>query len=204
MTSLTPAASLRFGRFELQNHERRLLVDGVAAVLGARAFDLLQVLAERPGRLMGKRALMELVWPGLVVQDNNLAAQMSALRKVVGNDVIATIPGRGYRFVARIESATPAVPSNVAAAAPTAAARAPFTVSWGGLVALADDDARATAKAERLRAGPHVLVGGPDRVANALRDYVDAGAEWLMIAPVDSSDPDNARILGEEILPRLR
>src|SRR5262245_33119143 len=112
MTSLAPAAPLRFGRFELQNHERRLLVDGVAAVLGARAFDLRQVLAERPGRLMGKRALIELVWPGLVVQDNNLAAQMSALRKVVGNDVIATIPGRGYRFVARIESAAPAAPSN--------------------------------------------------------------------------------------------
>ena len=38
----------------------------------------------------------------------------------------------------------------------------------------------------------------------ALRAYVEAGAEWLIIGPVDSSDPDNARILGEEILPRLR
>jgi alkanesulfonate monooxygenase SsuD/methylene tetrahydromethanopterin reductase-like flavin-dependent oxidoreductase (luciferase family) len=52
--------------------------------------------------------------------------------------------------------------------------------------------------------GDHVLVGGPERVAAALRAYVDAGAEWLMIGPIDSSDPDNARILGEEILPRLR
>ena len=51
--------------------------------------------------------------------------------------------------------------------------------------------------------GDHVIVGGPELVAGALRAYVDAGAEWLMIGPVDSSDPDNARILGEEILPRL-
>src|SRR5215470_10934044 len=123
MTSLAPAAPLRFGRFELQNHERRLLVDGVAAVLGARAFDLLLVLAERPGRLMSKRALMALVWPGQVVQDNNLAAQMSALRKVVGSDVIATIPGRGYRFVARIDAAASAQPAPVVEQAAIAASR---------------------------------------------------------------------------------
>ena len=86
----------------------------------------------------------------------------------------------------------------------TAAARSPFTVSWGGLVVLADDDDAAAAKALRLGAGDHVIVGGPDTVAAALAAYVDAGAEWLMIGPIDSSDPENARILGEEILPRLR
>lgn len=105
MTQPAAAAPLRFGRFELQPHERRLLVDGAPAALGARAFDLLLALAERPGRLVSKRALFELVWPGLVVQDNNLAAQMSALRKVLGDDVVATIPGRGYRFVARLDGA---------------------------------------------------------------------------------------------------
>jgi alkanesulfonate monooxygenase SsuD/methylene tetrahydromethanopterin reductase-like flavin-dependent oxidoreductase (luciferase family) len=85
-----------------------------------------------------------------------------------------------------------------------AAARQPFTVSWGGLVVLADDDVTAATKAERLGAADGVIVGGPDLVAAALRAYVDAGADWLMIGPVDSADPDNARILGEEILPRLR
>ena len=45
--------------------------------------------------------MIDLVWPGVVVQENNLAAQVSALRKVVGGDVIATIPGRGYRFMAK-------------------------------------------------------------------------------------------------------
>jgi alkanesulfonate monooxygenase SsuD/methylene tetrahydromethanopterin reductase-like flavin-dependent oxidoreductase (luciferase family) len=85
-----------------------------------------------------------------------------------------------------------------------AAARSPFTVSWGGLVVLGDDDDAAAAKAERLGAGEQVIVGGPDVVAAALRTYADAGAEWLMIGPIDSSDPDNARILGREVLPRLR
>jgi predicted ATPase/DNA-binding winged helix-turn-helix (wHTH) protein len=98
------AGPLRFGRFELQAHERRLLVDGEPAPLGARAFDLLLALAERAGHLVDKAELMDLVWPGLVVQENNLAAQVSVLRKLLGDTVIATIPGRGYRFIARIEA----------------------------------------------------------------------------------------------------
>jgi predicted ATPase/DNA-binding winged helix-turn-helix (wHTH) protein len=113
-------ASLRFGSFELQRHERRLLVDGRVATLGARAFDVLVVLAERPGRLVDKTTLMELVWPGLVVQENNLAAQVSALRKLLGDAVIATIPGRGYRFVARLaaDPAADQAPATVPAATP--------------------------------------------------------------------------------------
>ncbi len=86
----------------------------------------------------------------------------------------------------------------------SASARTPFTVSWGGLVVLADDDATAAGKAERLRARDGVIVGGPETVATALGAYADAGADWLVIGPVDSADPENARILGEEILPRLR
>ena len=105
MSTPGAAAPLRFGRFELQSDERRLLVDGAPVALGGRAFDLLLALAERPGQLVGKHELMDLVWPGLVVQENNLAAQISALRKVLG-DAIATIPGRGYRFVAPIERRT--------------------------------------------------------------------------------------------------
>ena len=104
VTRSDAAGALRFGRFELQPVERRLLVDGEPAALGARAFDVLLALAEHPGRLVSKRALMDLVWPGVVVQENNLAAQVSALRKVLGDAVIATIPGRGYRFVARAET----------------------------------------------------------------------------------------------------
>jgi predicted ATPase/DNA-binding winged helix-turn-helix (wHTH) protein len=127
MTTPAAAAPLRFGRFELQAQERRLLAGGKPVALGARAFDLLLALADRPGRLVGKHALMDLVWPGLVVQENNLAAQVSALRKVLGSDVIATIPGRGYRFVAPIESAAAASCAARDDASDVVAASAPRT-----------------------------------------------------------------------------
>src|SRR5512133_427536 len=107
LTSPSPAR-LRFGRFELQPDERRLLADGAPVAIGGRAFDLLHALAERPGQLVGKHALMDLVWPGRVVEENNLAAQVSALRKVLGDEVIATIPGRGYRFVAPLAATSAA------------------------------------------------------------------------------------------------
>ena len=107
MTTPGTLGPLRFGRFELQPRERRLLIDGEPVALGARAFDVLLTLAERPDQLVSKRALMDLVWPDLVVQENNLAAQVSALRKVVGEAVITTIPGRGYRFVAPVEPTDP-------------------------------------------------------------------------------------------------
>src|SRR5258705_12497753 len=70
----TPAhrPSCRFGRFELQPAERRLLDDGRPVWLGARAFDLLVVLVERAGQLVAKNDLLALVWSGLVVEENNL------------------------------------------------------------------------------------------------------------------------------------
>ena len=102
--------TLRFGRFQLQRHERRLLVDGLPAPLGARAFDLLVVLAERPGELVGKNELLDRVWPGLVVEEGNIPVQVNALRKVLGGELIGTVPGRGYRFTARVEGREPDAP----------------------------------------------------------------------------------------------
>lgn len=106
----SPEDGLRFGpagspaRFELQARERRLLVDGVPAVLGARAFDLLLALVDRAGSLVSKQELLERVWPGLVVEEANLSVQVSSLRKVLGGEIIATIPGRGYRFTAPVRA----------------------------------------------------------------------------------------------------
>ncbi len=80
-----------------------MLVDGTAAPLGARALDVLIALAERAGSLVTKHELMDLVWADVIVEENNLQAQVSALRKVLGGELIATIPGRGYRFTARVE-----------------------------------------------------------------------------------------------------
>src|SRR5437016_6283704 len=94
--------SYRFDRFELDSATRQLLADGQPVVLGARALDILLTLIERRERLVTKDELLELVWPGLVVEENNLQVQISALRKVLGAQTIATISGRGYRFAAAL------------------------------------------------------------------------------------------------------
>lgn len=88
----------RFDRFEVRPAERLLLVEGAPAVIGARAFDVLLCLLAHRDRVVTKSELLEIAWPGLVVEENNLSVQVSALRKVLGREAIATIPGRGYRF----------------------------------------------------------------------------------------------------------
>ena len=100
------ATAYRFGGFELQPDRRRLLADGRPQTLGQRAFDVLQVLIERRERIVGKNELLDVVWPGLVVEENNLQVQISALRKLLGPQAIATIPGRGYRFTVALDDAT--------------------------------------------------------------------------------------------------
>jgi predicted ATPase/DNA-binding winged helix-turn-helix (wHTH) protein len=114
---VNPNRSERFGRVEIQPAQRRVLVDGQAKPLGARAFDMLLVLMERRDRIVAKNELLDLVWPGMVVEENNLPVHVSALRKLLGADAIATIPGRGYRFtlVATLE----ADPANTATTATT-------------------------------------------------------------------------------------
>ncbi|MFT3957206.1 MAG: adenylate/guanylate cyclase domain-containing protein [Piscinibacter sp.] len=129
-SATTAGDGLHFaGRFELQPHERRLLVDGEPAAIGARAFDLLVELARQPGLLRTKNDLLQTVWPGVVVEEGNLATQISTLRKVLGGDVIATIPGRGYRFTLRMDGGSAAsgtaATEGLAAAPPQAATTAP-------------------------------------------------------------------------------
>ena len=96
------SSALKFGRFELQARRGRLLQDGKPVTLGARAFDLLLALAERRDRVVTKAELLDLVWPGLVVEENNLAVQIGTLRRLLGPEVIATVSGRGYRFNATV------------------------------------------------------------------------------------------------------
>lgn len=88
----------RFGRFELRPNQRRLLNDGRPVELGHRAIDVLLALVERAGQLVTKDQLLDLVWPGVVVEENNLQVQVSALRKILGATAIATSAGRGYCF----------------------------------------------------------------------------------------------------------
>ncbi len=92
--------TLTFGRFELKPRERVLLAGGVPQELGARAFDLLAALVRSDGALLTKDLLMREVWPGAAVEENNLHAQIGAIRRALGaeRDAIITVAGRGYRF----------------------------------------------------------------------------------------------------------
>ncbi|MBP6898650.1 MAG: helix-turn-helix transcriptional regulator [Burkholderiaceae bacterium] len=89
----------RFDRFELLEARRELRADGRPLPVGARAFDVLLVLLTHADRVVGKAELLDRVWPGIAIEENNLQVQVSVLRKLLGAQAIATIPGRGYRFV---------------------------------------------------------------------------------------------------------
>src|SRR3989442_1614243 len=96
--------TIEFGRFTVISHRRELLADGRPIELGGRAFDTLMVLIDARGTVLGKDELMNRVWPDRVVEENNLQAQISALRKVFGadRDLIRTVAGRGYQFTGEI------------------------------------------------------------------------------------------------------
>jgi len=191
-------APLRFGRdgrFELQPAERRLLVDGSPAALGGRAFDLLRALLAQPGHLLTKDELLDRVWPGLVVEEANLQMQVSNLRKLLGGDAIATVPGRGYRFMAEVmprPRAAPAAPS--AMPAPVAKPSAPR--AGARLIGRAGDLARLQ---QCLQASRCVTLLGPSGVgktslARAAVSAWPGRSVWLDLAALPA---------GSDLLPTL-
>jgi predicted ATPase/DNA-binding winged helix-turn-helix (wHTH) protein len=94
---------LGFGRFRIFPREGRLLAGDEPVPLGSRAFDLLLALAEANGTIVRKDVLISRVWQKQFVSENNLQAQVTALRKALGpdRDLIRTISGRGYQFTGR-------------------------------------------------------------------------------------------------------
>jgi len=100
----------QFARFEVLPVARQVLAAGKPLVLGDRAFSVLLCLIEQRDGIVSKDNLMKWVWPGRVVEDNNLSVQISALRKLFGSQVVVTVPGRGYRFAADVSQVmTPAL-----------------------------------------------------------------------------------------------
>ena len=100
-----------FGPFRLLVGRRELLAHGVPVALGQRAFEILLTLVSRHGQLVTKDELMAEVWPGVVVEENNIQVHISAVRKVLaaagdGERYLLTVAGRGYRFVAPVERAS--------------------------------------------------------------------------------------------------
>ena len=83
---------------------RQLREHGKAVPLGGRAFDLLLCLLKNRERVVGKSELMDAVWGSTVVVENNLNAQVAALRKVLGADALVSVSGRGYRLTLEVDA----------------------------------------------------------------------------------------------------
>jgi DNA-binding winged helix-turn-helix (wHTH) protein len=103
--SASPPAqgSIKFAGFTVDGSDRTLWLSGRRVPLGPRAFALLAYLVASRSRPVLKSELLENVWRGVVVEENNLQVQISTLRRLLGAAAIATVPGRGYRFMLPVE-----------------------------------------------------------------------------------------------------
>jgi predicted ATPase/DNA-binding winged helix-turn-helix (wHTH) protein len=109
---------ISFGPFRLYPSERVLKKSDQPVKLGSRAFDILLVLVEHAGEVVGHKELFAKVWPGVFVEEISLRVHIAALRKALdtgeaGARYLTNVPGRGYCFVAPtsrelIESIVPA------------------------------------------------------------------------------------------------
>ena len=100
---------LAFDDFELNLRARTLRKNGQNVPLSAKVYDTLAVLAKNHGRVVEKDELLRSIWPDTVVEEGNLHHYVSALRRVLGEKpderrYIATVPGRGYSFVAVVRT----------------------------------------------------------------------------------------------------
>lgn len=200
---MTPEVPLAFGRFEWHPAQRRLYVDGQPAPLRARAIDLLDALIAHRDRVVTKIELLQIVWQDLIVEENNLHVHVSALRKVLGGDHIATVPGRGYRFTAKLNgTAPPTAPVASPSSATAVAGRLPPEAT-----PLIGRETDLPALAALIRANRLVSVVGPGGVgktrlalsaARELQAEFPDGAWFVELAPV-SGGPQVAHALAQAL-----
>jgi len=190
-----------------------VLVDGEPSSPGARAFDVLMALLNHRERVVSKDELLDTVWPGLVVEENNLQAQVSALRKLLGPQAIVTIPGRGYRFVLEADDA--AEPNETAAmaantrAAPATALPTPTNLPHAltPLIGRQADMAQLGALMAQHRLLTIVGAGGIGKsliaqwLLHERRSAFAHGVAWVDLAPVSSPDMVASSVIGALGLP---
>jgi DNA-binding winged helix-turn-helix (wHTH) protein/tetratricopeptide (TPR) repeat protein len=108
-----PSGTYQFGEFLCDPAKRTLTNrENQTVSITPKAFDTLVYLLFHPGTLLDKEELMNAIWPNTVVEENNLNQSISVLRRALGEfrgerRYIATIPGRGYRFLAEVRVIAP-------------------------------------------------------------------------------------------------
>ena len=184
---------ISFGPFRLFVAQRLLLEGDTPVRLGNRAFDILTALIERAGEVVSKHELIARVWPKTFVEEANLKIQVSALRRALGDGqdgrrFVATIPGRGYNFVAPIRVAGPPRMATPDAPRHGGAHNLPHAATR----TIGREDAIAALVSQLSRARLVTIVGpggvGKTTVALAVAERLIAGYEdgvWLVdLAPL--------------------
>ncbi len=111
------------GQWQIHVGRRELRMRDVPVPIGARAFEIIEVLVQSANELVSKYELMDRIWPGAAVEENTLQVHISAIRKALGQDrsMLMTESGRGYRLLGRwtVRDAGARVAPVVPAAVPT-------------------------------------------------------------------------------------
>jgi DNA-binding winged helix-turn-helix (wHTH) protein/Flp pilus assembly protein TadD len=189
-------ARYEFDGFRLDAERRQLRSpSGELLDVPARAFDTLVFLVEQRNEVVSKERLMKAVWPRSIVEENNLTQAISALRRLLGDErteprFVLTVPGRGYRFVARVtESAAP-----VASPSPSGRLDSVAILPFKSLLPGQDNPALELGMADtligeistlpNLRVSP---LGTVRRYASPDQDPIRAGAELGVAAVLEGS-----------------
>src|SRR5215471_5931428 len=106
MSDLERIAAFSFGQFTLDASERTLF-DGTKNIpLAPKVFDTLLLLVENQGKVLSKERMLKEIWEDSFVEENNLAQNISLIRKLLGetkeSKFVETVPKFGYRFVAAV------------------------------------------------------------------------------------------------------
>lgn len=199
----TPPRYRRFGDYCLDTQTRELRAgDGSAVPLTAKAFDTLSCLIDNRQRVVGKDELLAAVWPGRVVEENNLTQAISALRRALGSEhrYIVTVPGRGYRFVADVED-TDDAPATASIARAAVGRRRTIAVAASLLMLVA-----LAVAVWQLREPPSLPLTGPAQQTLAVLPFrslspgprdelLELGLAETLIARISSSTPLRVRSL---------
>jgi predicted ATPase/DNA-binding winged helix-turn-helix (wHTH) protein len=188
--------AIAFGAFRLFPAQELLLEGETPLRIGNRALEILKLLVERAGVLVTKDDLVARVWPNTIVEEGNLRVHMAALRRALGdgqagNRFVATIPGRGYRFVAPVSVLTRPQSSSVQVVPLKSAHNLPVRLTR--MVGRADIVGALVAQLPERRFVTIVGPGGIGKttvglaVAHELSTFYRDGIHFVDLAPV--TDP---------------